>query len=117
VQIPRGPLLVVALAAASLLSSACSTDDASPTDRACDRLVALGNRTLREGELAVSEYREEFAAAWTDAAQDPQSPIADPIDRSLGIIDQSGNGYLLPAAEQQLTDQIGQIVQACRNRP
>lgn len=99
--------------AASLVMAGCAREDASPTEQACNRLAAIGRRTASEGELPVAVYREEFAAAWTEAARDPNSPIAAPIDRVIGIVDASPNGYLLPADQQHLIDQLGQVARMC----
>ena len=90
----------------------CAKDEASPTEQACDRLLSIRNRVdLDTASLPV--IREEFASAWNDAARDPQSPVSDPIDRVIGLIDSNTTGYLLPADRQHMVNQLSQIAQAC----
>lgn len=103
-------LAVVVLGCMSI--TGCAEDEASPTEQACDRLLSIRNRVdLDTASLPV--IREEFAAAWNDAARDPQSPVSGPIDRVIGLFDSNTTGYLLPADRQHLANQLTQIARAC----
>ena len=109
----RRPPTLLLLFVATVVLVGCGGEDASPTEKACERVVDLAQRTSEQGELSVAEYRAGLSEAWQEAAKEPNSPIAGPLDGSMAIIDRSTSGYLTGMDSQSLMAQFDTIAAAC----